>query len=114
MSSTDWRGSSVSDGAREPSVRRSDEWDRLELTVRRLLDDYDRCTERARTAERRLEELESTLKQVSSGGLDPVSLQARVDTLEAENRDLRGRLDQARERVARLLARLRFLEGEER
>lgn len=93
-------------------VERPIEWDRLELSVRRLLDDYDRWRERARSAERRIGELEAALRDVAGGHLDPIALSARIEELEAENRELLDRLGRARERVVRLVDRLRFLEEE--
>lgn len=45
-----------------------------------------------------------------SGGTDVVALRERLVELEAENADLRRRVEAARKRVAELLARLRFLE----
>jgi len=89
---------------------RPPEWDRLELSVRRLLDDYDRWRRRARAAEQRVETLEATLRDVAAGAIDPAEMSRRIEALQAENRDLRERLDQARERVRRLVERLRFLE----
>ncbi len=88
------------------------EWDTLELAIRRLLDDYQALRRRAAAAEHRVRELEAALAQLGSGAVDPLALQARTDQLEAENRVLRGRLDDAAERVRRLLARTHFLEEE--
>jgi hypothetical protein len=47
---------------------------------------------------------------VAAGAIDPAEMSRRIEALQAENRDLRERLDQARERVRRLVERLRFLE----
>jgi hypothetical protein len=102
----------VSSDGPESRVRVPAEWDRLELSVRRLLDDHERVRERERAAERRIQELETLLREVTGGGLDPVALNARVAALEAENRELVRRLEEARERVSRIIARLRFLEEE--
>jgi hypothetical protein len=44
------------------------------------------------------------------GGPDVVTARQRILDLEAQNADVTGRLDPARERVEHLLARLRFLE----
>src|SRR5690606_21463337 len=90
-----WIGSrrtSVSSDGPESRVRVPAEWDRLELSVRRLLDDHERVRERERAAERRIQELETLLREVTGGGLDPVALNARVAALEAENRELVRRL----------------------
>mgnify|MGYP001156622134 FL=1 len=96
----------------ERRIERPPEWDRLELSVRRLLDDYDRWRRRARAAEQRVEALEATLREVTSGALDPAEMSRRIEALEAENQELKERLAQARLRVSRLLERLRFLEEE--
>lgn len=88
------------------------EWERLELSVRRLLDDYETWRRRAREAEARIEELESTLTRVSSGSLDPVALGDRVKELESENVRLRGRIEAAAEHLRRTFARIQFIEEE--
>ncbi len=88
------------------------EWDSLELAVRRLLDDYQSARRRATSAERRLRELEAAFAQLRSGDVDPLALHGRVEQLEAENRALQARLQEAAERVRRLLARTQFLEEE--
>lgn len=86
------------------------EWDRLELAVRRLLDEYAACRRRAEAAERRVAELEAALHQVAGGAVDPLALNERLATLEAENRALTERLERARLGVGRLVARLQFME----
>ncbi len=88
------------------------EWDTLELAIRRLLDDYHTVRLRAEAAEHRIRELEAALAQLGSGDVDPLALQARSRELEAENRALQARLDEAADRVRRLLARTSFLEEE--
>lgn len=85
-------------------------WDRLELAVRRLLDDYDDQVRSRAAAEVRVRELESTIEEISKGELDPIVLRERVDELEAENRELRERLEKARAKIERIMARLDFLE----
>lgn len=86
------------------------EWHRLERTARSLLEGYDALRRRAHTAEARVQELERTLREVSAGELDPLTLVARLRSAEDENRALRRRLEQARDRVRRILARIEFLE----
>jgi chromosome segregation ATPase len=88
------------------------EVDRLELTVRRLMDEHERWRRRAQKAERRVAELESALKDVTAGDLDPVALVAQMESAERDNRVLRERLEQARDTVERITARLHFLEEE--
>jgi hypothetical protein len=86
------------------------EWDRLELALRRLQDENAALRVRATAAEGRIRELDGALQDVSSGTLDPIALQERLVLLEAENRDLRERLELARGRAARIAARLDFLQ----
>jgi predicted nuclease with TOPRIM domain len=89
-----------------------EEYNRLELAVRRLMDRYEYWRRRAETAERKVQELQGTVKRLSSGGLDPVELQKRTDDLAAENAKLRGRMTQAYDRVRTLVERFDFLEEE--
>ena len=56
------------------------------------------------------EELEGLLKGVTSGEGGPREMVDKLHILEEENRDLRRRLEEGREGVNRLLARVRFLE----
>src|SRR5690606_7539728 len=88
------------------------EWDALELSVRRLLETHDALRRRTQTAERRVRELESALGRVSSGALDPLELSERAATLERENRELIDRLARANALVARIAARLNYLEAD--
>ncbi len=88
------------------------ELDGLELAIRRLLDDHRACRRRALVAERRVQELEAALNQLRADGPDPLALRRRIEQLEAENRELQGRVTEAAERVRRLLARASFLEEE--
>jgi predicted RNase H-like nuclease (RuvC/YqgF family) len=84
------------------------EWEDLELAVRRLLDEHDGLRARTARAEARCAELETTLQDYASGSVDPVDVQRRAEALERENRELRTRLTQARERVGLVMDRLRF------
>lgn len=88
------------------------EYDRLETAIRRLLDEVAGYRARAEVAEHRASELERTLRDVSSGALDPVKLQAGVRELTDENRDLRRRMGLAQDRIRRLIARFDFLREE--
>ena len=99
----------ASNGA-DATTRLPGEWADLELAVRRLLDEHDALRVELARAEARSAELEAALQNYATGVVDPVDVQKRADVLERENRDLRGRLDQARERVARVMDRLRFAE----
>jgi prefoldin subunit 5 len=88
------------------------ELDRLELAVRRLVESRESLRARAAAAEARVTELQVAVRDISSGGLDPMALSSRVDALEAENRDLRQRLAAAHETVQRIMSRLQFVEEE--
>ena len=86
------------------------ELEQLSQLVRRLLREWEEYRGRADVAEARVRELESALRDVASGGVDPLALHQRVNALEQENRFLARRLDRARERVKRISAQLQFLE----
>lgn len=88
------------------------ELDRLELAVRRLLEANDAVRRRAEAAESRATELEGAVRDMATGGLDPVALTGRVEALEEENRLLKQRLEQAQQTVQRILGRLQFVEEE--
>lgn len=101
----------MSSGAAETAKPRPPaEWNELELAVRRLLQARDAWRRRAIEAEKRASELESTVRALSSGELDPVALSARVEELTAENQALRERLESASKRVRSLIQRLDVLE----
>ena len=65
---------------------------------------------RAQAAEERTTEVEGLLERMASGDESPVQMKDELDRLLAENTDLRDRLEQGREGVERLLAKIRFLE----
>jgi hypothetical protein len=88
------------------------ELDRLELAVRRLLEAHDALKRRAEVADARVAELEAAVRDLASGGLDPLALRGRVTALEAENRALLERLGTAQQTVQRMLQRLQFVEEE--
>ena len=86
------------------------ELQRLTAAVRRLLAEFDDFRQRAGAAEARVHELDSALREVTSGNVDPLALAHRVQALEQENRFLARRLDRARDSVKRISARLQFLD----
>jgi chromosome segregation ATPase len=88
------------------------ELDRLELAVRRLLEANDALRRRAQAAEGRIADLEGAVRDLASGGLDPVQLTGRVESLESQNQALRQRVQTAQQSVQRILARLQFAEEE--
>ena len=89
-----------------------DELVRLEGAVRRLLDELAGYRACARVAEDRVAELERTVRDMSDGGLDPLELRDGMRKLEAENEDLRDRMEEAQTRIRRLVARFDFLREE--
>src|SRR5690606_19642157 len=102
-----------SDAARPTNGAAVPELDRLELTVRRLLDEHDALLRRVAAADRRVQELEAALAQLSTGRVDPGRIADRARVVEKENRALHRRLELARDAVRRIQARLRFI-GEDR
>jgi hypothetical protein len=97
------------------SVRKSrhaapPELDRLELSIRRLLEAHDAWKQRARVAEARVAELESTMTSLSTGGLDPLALSEQVRALQERNRQLQSRVERGGDAVQKMLARLQFVE----
>ena len=97
---------------RNPPTTELAELDRLELALRRMLDAFDAVQKRAVAAESRILEMQGALDGVRTGSLDPVRLDARVRELEAENQSLLERIRNAETLVARIQARLQFLEEE--
>ncbi len=89
-----------------------EEYLRLQATVRRLLDEAAGYRARAQVAEQRATELERTLRDLSSGALDPVKMKDGLRKLEAENQELRRRMVSAQDRIRRLVARFDFLREE--
>ena len=63
-------------------------------------------------AEKKNAELERTLRDMSSGALDPMRLRQGVKRLEAENEELRRRMVDAQDRIRRLVDRFDFLREE--
>lgn len=88
------------------------EYLRLESSVRRLLDEAAGYHARAKVAEQRAAQLEGTLRDLSSGALDPVKLEEGVRKLKQENEELRRRIVGAEDRIRRLIARFDFLREE--
>lgn len=88
------------------------ELDRLEQTIRRLLDAHDALRTRAAAAEARVQELEAAVRDLSTGSMDPTALAADVERLQRENGELRDRIQRAHDSVERIRARLQFAEEE--
>lgn len=83
---------------------------RVELAVGRAVERIRELESEVRDARRRAGELDRVLVRIAGGELEPTDLVERLRALEEENADLRGRLAAGRERVERLLAKIRFLE----
>ena len=84
--------------------------DGLATAVERALERVSQLGGRLRAAERRREELEGLLAKMADGSASPADMLTRLNSLENENADLSRRLDEGREGVERLLAKIRFLE----
>lgn len=92
----------------------SDEvWGELERTVGLAVEELQRMRARAAEAAGRCAELEGLLTNFRVGEEDPMAMKTRLTRLEEENRDLKERIEHGREGVDRLLARIRFLEGQQ-
>lgn len=85
----------------------------MEGAVGRVLDEMTRLRERTRRAETRVRDVEALLRRFTRGDDDPAQLQRRVSDLQSENEDLRVRIEEGREAVERLIARIRFLEEQQ-
>ena len=83
---------------------------RPERAVAQALEEIGSLRERARMAEDRVRRLEDLLDGQEETGEGPGRLVDRLEVVEAENRELRDRLEEGREVVDRLLSRIRFLE----
>jgi predicted nuclease with TOPRIM domain len=85
---------------------------RLEGAVGEALTQLADARERARTAEDQCAELEEVVRRFTKEDGAANLVLTRLRTLEEENTDLRARMDKGRDGVERLLARVRFLEGQ--
>lgn len=85
---------------------------RLERAVGRLLDRLETTTMRAETAEARAEEMGALVQRFTGDEGEAERLLSRLERLEADNEELRGRLMRGRDGVDRMLARIRFLENQ--
>jgi hypothetical protein len=84
--------------------------DGLATAVERALERVSQMQDRLRVAEGRRDELEGLLAKMADGSANPAEMLTRLKSLEIENADLARRLDDGREGVERLLAKIRFLE----
>ena len=84
--------------------------DGLATAVERALERVSQLQTQLRSAESRRDELEGLLAKMADGSANPAEMHTRLKSLEVENADLSRRLDDGREGVERLLAKIRFLE----
>ena len=84
--------------------------DALEAAVRRLIAETREVRQLAVDAEARAERSDELLRQFVDGRQDPGALSRRVAEVEAENAELRRRIERGRERIDQILASIRFLE----
>ncbi len=84
--------------------------DALSTAVERSLQRMSRLRQRAEAAEARRDEVEALLAKMADGTANPADMQTRLQALEKENADLHRRIDEGRQGVDRLLAKIRFLE----
>jgi signal transduction histidine kinase len=94
--------------AREPSEAQA--FARLEAAVEEAVSRLGQLREDLREAQAQSRKMQETLRGLTGGDGDPLSLVDRLQELEAGNRDLLERLSKGRAGVERLLARVRFLE----
>ena len=84
----------------------------LEGAVGRALEELVRLRARAEAAEARQVEVEELLRKMTIGEASPSEMADRLNELEAENADLRRRVDEGHAGVERLLSQVRFLEDQ--
>lgn len=82
----------------------------LEAAVRRLIAEIREVRRSEADARQRADRSDELLRQFVDGRQDPGALSRRVAEVEAENAELRGRIERGRERIDQILASIRFLE----
>lgn len=94
----------------EGSSAGNPDMDVLEAAVDRVIAELHAARQLVHEADERSERSDQLLRQFVDGRQDPAALAQRVTELEAQNADLRSRIEQGREGVDRILASIRFLE----
>lgn len=84
--------------------------DALEAAVRRLVAETREARQLAADARARADRSDELLRQFVDGRQDPGALSRRITEVEAENAELRRRIERGRERIDQILASIRFLE----
>ena len=82
----------------------------LEAAVRRLIAEIRDVRQSVADAQARADRSDQLLRQFVDGSQDPGALSQRVAEVEAENAQLRRRIEGGRERIDQILASIRFLE----
>jgi predicted nuclease with TOPRIM domain len=85
---------------------------RLEDAVGELIDRLSATRLRAEQAEAKNAELADLVQRFTGDEKEAEELMSRLGKLEVENEQLRGRLDEGRAGVERMIARIRFLESQ--
>lgn len=88
-------------------------WEALESAVGRALEHIEALEDRLVASEAKSAELGEVVKRFTGDDQEAGRILTRLQSLEDENVDLRRRLDEGREGVERLLAKIRFLENQE-
>ncbi len=85
----------------------------LESSVRRLIRQSEELRAEVNAAEARNRELMGLLAPVAEGEEGPESLVDKLRAAEAERQEFRERLAKSRQVAERMMARIRFLEGQD-
>ncbi len=85
-------------------------FDRLEEAAVRLVRTVEELRTRVQEAEEKNAELSELVRRFTGDEAEADRLLSRLTSLQEQNRDLRSRMDEGRDGVDRLLARIRFLE----
>lgn len=85
----------------------------LESSVRRLIRQSEELRAEVNAAEARNRELMGLLAPVAEGEEGPESLVDKLRAAEAERQEFRERLAKGRQVAERMMARIRFLEGQD-
>ncbi len=83
---------------------------RLNSAVDSALGEIDRLRGELSKARSHNAELEDMLKGITSGERSPAQMMLELEKAQEQNGDMRERLEQGRDAVDRLLAKIRFLE----
>ncbi len=84
----------------------------LEAAIVEALEGLAVATKRAEAAEKKSAELNELMKRFTGNPAQAGEVLTRLKTLEDENTEFHGRLEQGRAGVERLMAKIRFLENQ--